>query len=314
MDEFYHHLELKPQVQVIVDPSQLQAGGDGRLAKQPYNGQVLASLGLQGLKDLIDRTLIMQMATDDGVSPTDQEITAELNDRTKENPNFVRDLTNAGYTLDMVRKELALELAQYNLTTKGITVTDAEVDKYIAEHPKEFIVPETADLTWVLVPDEKTKKLADADLKTGTSFILVAQKYTVAPNSAKMSYKFPENRVPMLVNYSPDLLKAVGSSKDKTFAAEQQQTDWVKFTDGWAKFFVNKRSAERKLPIDDVLKKKVHRALALQRGSQGKDIGARLQEKLKSSKIEIMSDSLRALWERSMEQLQSATASPTSKP
>ncbi|HWA83875.1 MAG TPA: hypothetical protein VG820_10595, partial [Fimbriimonadaceae bacterium] len=166
--EFYHYLELKPQVQVVVDPAGLQSGSDGRLAKQPYNGQVLASLGMQGLKDLVDETLVMQMASDDGVSPTEDDITNELNDRTKENPNFVRDLMNAGYTLTMVRKELALQLAQYNLTTKGITVTDAEVDKYITDHPNEFVIPETVDLTWVLVPDEKTKKLADADLKSGT--------------------------------------------------------------------------------------------------------------------------------------------------
>jgi hypothetical protein len=302
LDQYYKYMELKPQVQVIVNPATLQAGAGGQLPQQPYNGQVMGSLGLQALNDLVQQAVLRQLAKDEKSYPSEQEITDELSERTKANPSFVRDLTNVGFTIGMIKGDIALQLAQYKLTTQGINITDAEVDRYIAEHPKEFVEPESADMIWMLVTDEQ-KKIADAELKTGRSFILVAQKYSIAPNTRAMQYRFPEKYIPRLVNFGTDLMPAI----QKTPA--QQQSAWIKFKEGWAKFFVNKKTAERKLAIDDPMKKRVRRSIALQKGSAGKDVNLRIQEKLRASKIEIMIPHLIEPWKRSIEALQTSSAS-----
>lgn len=302
MTQFHKHLELMPTVQVVVDPARLQSSGSGPLQQQPYKGQVVGSLGLQALSDLINQTVLRQLAKSEGVYPTDKQIDDELNERKDANPGFVRDLTNRGFTLSTIRNDIALSLAQYNLTTKGITVSDAEVDNYITEHPKEFIAPATVDMTWMLVPDDK-KAAADADLKAGVSFMTVAQKYTVAQNSARMGYRFPEQSVPALAKISPDLMKAVEGTE------EQHQTPWMKFTDGWAKFYVNKKNAERKVPIDDKMKKRVYKAMMLQKGILAKDLDERLQKRLADAKILIKIESLKDPFERSLETLKATAGS-----
>lgn len=298
MTQFYKHLEVKPSVQVLVNPATLQASGSGQIPQQPYNGQVIGSLGLQGLTDLVHQAILRQLAKDDKVYPTQADIQAELSDRTKDNPGFVPDLVKAGYTKDMIENELALQLAEYNLTTEGVTVTDKDVDDYIKEHPTEFVQPEQVELLWILAPDDQTKKQADTELKSGATFINVAQKYSKAPNAAKMGFRFMETSVPKLANYGPDLLPAI----KKTDVL--QQTPWLKFTEGWAKFYVNKRTPERKLPIDDAMKKKVHRALAVRKGAQGKDLNSRLQDKLRNSKVVVVLESLRDPWKNAMDEIQ----------
>jgi hypothetical protein len=304
MEQFNKYLMVKPQVQVVVVPARLQAGSGGQLPQQPYNGAVVGSLGLQALNDLIQQAVLKQFARDEKVYPSDADVAAELEDRKKTNPNFVKDLINAGFTTPMIESDLAMQLAQYNLTTKGISVSPEEVTTYIKEHPKEFVVPEGIEMVWMLVPDDK-KKAADADLKAGNSFLMVAQTYTIAPNARAMQYRFPEQYMPQLANYGPELLPAI----QKT--APQEQTNWIKFTEGWAKFYVNKKTPERALPIDDAMRKKVLRAIALQKGALAKDMNLRIQERLKTAKIEIVIDSLRDPWKRSIESLQAVSGGTT---
>lgn len=303
MDQFNKYLMLKPQVQVIVVPAQLTSGAMGQLPQQPYTGQVVGSLGLQALNDLIQQTVLRQLAKDEGVYPTQEEITADLDERTKTNPTFLKDLTAAGFSLEMIKSDIALQLAQYKLTTKGINVSDDEVTTYIGEHPKEFVQPEAVDMLWMLVPEDK-KKAADADLKSGNSFIMVAAKYSVAPNTRAAQYKFPVQYVPQLATYG-QLMPAVKK------ANAQEQTDWIKFSDGWAKFYINKKTPEKALPIDDAMRKRVKKLMALQKGTMAKDVNVRVQDKLKAANIVITIDSLKEPWKRSMEQLQTVTGGST---
>jgi foldase protein PrsA len=302
MEEFHRYLELKPQVTVIVNPAQLQSSGAGQLPQQPYKGSVAGSVALQGMTDLVQQTLLQQLAKDEGVYPTKDEVDQELADRTKASPSYVRELTAKGFTLPMIRKDITMELCQFKITTKGIVVTDDEVNKYIQEHPKEFVVPEQVELLWMLVSDDKMRKAADNDLKQGQSFLKVAAKYSQAPNAATMGYHFPESRVPALASFGPDLMPAVQKLQ------EQGQTDWIKFTEGWARFYVSKKTPEKKVAIDDAMRKRVKRALMVQKGAPGKDLDARLQEKLRTADVKIMIDYLQDPWKSQMESLQNSAA------
>jgi hypothetical protein len=307
MDQYHRYLELKPQVQVIVNPRALQAASNGDVPQQPYVGRVIGTVGLQAMTDLVQQAILRQLAKDEKSWPTSEEIESELKDRTKANPGFVRELANNGFTMEMIRNDLAIGLAQVKLTTQGIVVTDAEVDKYITDHPKEFEIPQMADMTWMLVPDEKTKAAADADLKSGKDFLTVAQQYSIAPDARRKNYRFDVQSVPQLASFGP----ALKSSVDKLIkngGGEQQQTDWLKFTEGFAKFYINKVSAGRKMPIDDTLKKNLRRQMAVQKGAQGKDINLRIQDRMKKADIKILIPYLEESWKRSMESLKTNQA------
>lgn len=308
MNTYYQQLHMMPNVQVLVDPSRLQTMGGGQIPRQPYTGQVVGSLGLQALNQLVHQTLLRQLAKDEGVYPTDADVESELKDRQKENPAYMKQLTQAGFSLAQIRNDVALNLAEFNLTTKGIKVSDQEVDTYIKQHPKEFVRPEQIQMLWILAPDEKTKAAADSELKAGQPFIVVAQKYSRAPNARQMQYAFPQSSVTALAQLGPDLLPAVKKTP------ELGQTDWIRFTDGFAKFYINKKVAPENIRIDDLIKKKVRQSMMIQKGSQGKDVPSRIDEKLRSAKIQIMVEHLRDPWEKSMESLggnASTAAAPT---
>ena len=74
-------------------------------------------------------------------------------------------------------------------------------------------------MVWMLIKDENNKKAADAELKRGSStFLNVAQKYSIAPNAAKMAYHFPEQRVANLGGFGADLQGASLRNVDLTGA------------------------------------------------------------------------------------------------
>lgn len=304
MTQYYKRLELMPAVQVVVDPARLQSTGSGPLQSQPYKGMVVGSLGLQALSDLINETILRQAAKAEGVFPSEKDQEKELELRKKQNPNFLKDLNARGYDIPLIRNDIALSLAQYNLLTKGIKVTDEEVDTYIKEHPKEFEMPAMVDLVWMLVPEDK-KAQADKDLTSGVDFIVVAQKYTVAQNSANMQYRFPERAMPAIAKLSPLLYKAVEAT------AEQNQTQWLKFSDGWAKFYVKKKEKAQPMKIDADIKERLRKEMAKQKGRIAKDLDQRLAQKLAASKVLVNIKSLAEPYRLSMETLKATAGTAT---
>ncbi len=315
-DQYQRYLELKPTVQVVVDPSKLQTGGGGQIPTQPYSGQVVGSLGMQAMTDLVEQALLKQMARDEGVYPTDAQVEAELKDREDRDPNYVRNLIATGSTLEMIRSDIGVYLANFNLTTKGITVSDDELNKYIKEHPADFEQPEQVDLLWMLVRDDKTKALAEADLNKGKPFDTVATQYSISPDKARMGNHFKVQSVPQLAAFGPDLQPAVQKTGD------QQQTAWIKFTEGWAKFFVNRKIPKRPITIDDKVKKKLRNILMIQKGSAARDVNARLRQRLKDSAtskppgIVINAEHLKEQWKTALDTLnaQSNPGPATSTP
>ena len=72
MDEYYRYLERKPAVQVVAPQNgQLQAG---QIAEMP----TAAPLGFQAMRDLINRRILIDVARDEKVMPTEADVATEL--------------------------------------------------------------------------------------------------------------------------------------------------------------------------------------------------------------------------------------------
>lgn len=281
MSEFHAYLERKPIVQVVVQG-------------QPVEAQVLGSIGFQGLRDLINRRLLLQIAKDEGVFPTPPDIEKELTFKTKRTPDFVRRLTQQGMTLEQIKSDLTLDLARERVLTKGITVTAAEADQFIKDNPKQFSVPAQARLQYIIVGDTKVRDMVDRELRSGKAFGLVAAQYSIAQDARQNQGQFPES----VIDRMPPALQAL---VDKT--AELKMTDWKQEQDKFVKFYVVQKTASRKMPIDENLKEAVRRELAVQKGSRASELGKRLQDKLKKARIDVKLSQLQAPWKQAFDSL-----------
>jgi parvulin-like peptidyl-prolyl isomerase len=295
-EQYYRYLEIKPSVRVVVDLPTFRYQQGQRQVN--YVGTVASPLGLQALSDLVNRTLLLQEAKEAGVEPTAAQIDDELKyqqERTKQQKgDLLKMLSTRGYKLDEIRRDIAVQLAQRNIITKGITVSAQEVDDFIKTNGERFTSPEQVLLQMIVVNTEANKQKVTQSLQSGQNFAAVAQQYTVAPNAAASQYHYPMS---VMDQFPKPLQDALVGKK------EGQQTDWIKDGNNWVKFYVEKRVPAAKVPIDSMIKEEVKRALALDRGNKAIDLNKRLEQRLLNAKIEITDDKMKEQWQTEIDKL-----------
>jgi len=286
MADFNDYLVRMPSVEVSAQGRQLEL-------------PVVGSLGLQALKELVQQKLLLEIAKDEGVYPTDAEIKKELDYRTKTNADYVRILMNQGFAMHQIQEDLRLELARNNIVTKGVTVTDADAKNFIKTHPKNFTNPPSVDALWIVVKTEKAKDAAQKELASGSSFQTVAMTYSAFPNAKASGGKFP----------STDLSQIGDPVKGwLTNTPLLKPTGWHQVQGQWLNFYINSRTPAKPMVVDGDMIESVRRNLALQKGSQTTDLNKRMVDKLKSSKIDIDVPFLATPWKEASDRLK---ASPT---
>lgn len=299
-DEFYRYMERKPVVQVAVT-QQVQPG-------QAAEMRVTQPIGFQALRDLINRRILLDVARDDKVMPTDAQIGHELEFQRGRQPDFMNRLTSQGMTLDDIKRDLTIDLAKENILTKGIVVSPADADAYIKGHPDQFMNPETARLIVVVVKDMAGEQQVDKDLAAGKAFGAVAEQYSIDPSVRQTQGIVSIANVAQLPPAFQDLLSKTPEGK---------ATPWQTDQKGFVKIYVDKKTKASPMKIDDNQKEFVRRQLALQRGGSASDLPKRLVDKLRSSKITVNPPDLKALWDAAYNELMKAdtpTASATAAP
>lgn len=278
--EYHEYLERKSSVLV-------------QTPQGPQEAQVAGGLGLQALRDLVNQKMVTQLAKDDGLYPSEEDVKKELDFRTKQQPDLVNILTSQGLTLDSIKNDIAFDLSRERLLTKGIVVPMSEVDAYIKDNPTQFVEPAKANLLYIVVTSEDKKKQIDSELSMGQNFQTVATRYSEAPQARQSGGVFPQS----VIQAMPSRLQEI---VNKT--PEMKATDWVKDGGNFVKFFVQKKTKEAPIKMDDVKKSMLQRQLALQRGQMANDLGKRLQEKLQAAKVEVTPKNLKEPWDRAFEQ------------
>lgn len=278
--EFYSYLEFKPDVRVNTSNGVATLGVDG-------------ILGFQAMQDLIAQKATMQLAQDKKIYPTEEEINRELEFRKKLNTNFLANLTARGLTLEMIRKSLTLDLIQEKLLTDDVKVSTADVDKYVKENPKEFMEPARAELSYIKVSDQRTRDQVDRELSAGQSFTQVALRYSEAADAKQTNGKLVDRttgQAPSIDSLPPDVQKAIANFSGG------ETTDWIRFVDGWGKFYIHKKTTAKSITMDDTKKEFLRRLLAKQKGSQAKDLNRMVLVKLKDSKVDVQRTAFQELW------------------
>jgi len=184
MDEFNKYLAIKPTARVIVQ---------GQMVELP----VADTLAFQAMQDMVSRMAVFQMAKDEGVSPTEKDVEDEIAFQKKLNPTFLTGYQRRGLTMGQIREEVKFSLVQERLITKGITVTPEEVDDWLAKNPEAGVMPESAELSWILASTPERKAQVDTALKNGEKFSAVAVKLSQAPNAAIVNGRYLPDRGPI---------------------------------------------------------------------------------------------------------------------
>lgn len=275
-DEYIAYLEHK--VQVLVQTPQ-----------GPVNLQVAAPLNFQALNDIVSQKLLVQLAKQEGVLPTDTDVNNELQLRTSMRADFVRALTDQGFSLSDIKNELMIGLCRHKLLSKGVTITDAQVDEFIKSNPAKFMTPRYCDMSFIKVNSEAEKTKVDSELRTGQTFTVVAKQYSAIANPMYPQREYDK--------YSAQL-KALA---DKM--GENGTSEWVKEGTSFFKFHMEKNTPPTKIEIKDWMKIQIQRELADQKGAAAQDLDKKLMDLRKNATVVVTKAGLKEKFEQLSRQL-----------
>lgn len=144
----------------------------------PNNSFVPIVPGYLTLQRIVDEMLMIQLAEERGVAPTEAEIDSEIELRAEEVPDVIASLLALGFTEADYRYNVVLQLSQFKIESEGITITDFEVEMEYEKNRIRYTLPKRYHLRLLRVDSEDAKPAADAALAEGKSFKDVATEFS----------------------------------------------------------------------------------------------------------------------------------------
>jgi hypothetical protein len=278
-DEFHQYLTTKRTVRVVVQ-------------NQVVEVPVAETLAFQALQELATRKLVMHMAADEGLMPSEKEVEAEIEFKKKINPRFLTDLKASGYTMGQIRSEVAYGLCEERLLTRGINVEMSEVDKLIKENPEQFIEPAMVAVYQIQVLSESQKQQVDRELGGSQPFKVVATKYTQDPLGPRKQYA---------INRLEEPLKSALADKPVGYI-----TPWMTVGTSQVRFYVDERTKEKPVDMTPEKREMLRRQVALNYGRQANDLAEQVTDRLRGSDVRVSEDEtmLKDMWKRFKDRLE----------
>lgn len=246
--------------------------GFGRRVGQNF---VPASPGFLTLQQLINEALIVELAVDKGVAPTDQEIEAEYQTMKAADPQRVQDILK--YTAEEeVRRQIRIQLSEFKLQTMGINIGDQQVESFYKEHPTMYTTPKTIDLYAIAVETAEQQDAVDKKLGSRTSFTDVAKELStdLSKNAGGFLGRVVESGLPDRIRTKVENLK------------EGESTTWVDADAMKYKYYVGKIYPEKLSPLTPELRKAIRQRLMVDRGVIKNDLNKWMREKRATLKLD----------------------------
>jgi parvulin-like peptidyl-prolyl isomerase len=248
------------------------------------------SAGLLTLGAMVNDIIVLQEARRENVAPTDQAIDQRMQMIAQQvaprGQTLEQLLQASGVTLEAARLEMRNDLARRNLMTKGIQVTDAEIQKFYDEHKQEFSTPEQFTIRQITVSSEQEAKDARSDLK-GADFGLVAL------SRSKDIFKQQGGLVPPFTRNVPQGFPVDAAVRNVAYRLKEKQiSEPIKVGGQWVIVQLDKKEAA-KTPTFAEMKEPIREGL-MQRKAQESGKFDQVQQKLMSlrqqAEIEILDE------------------------
>ncbi|MCC6685522.1 MAG: peptidyl-prolyl cis-trans isomerase [Fimbriimonadaceae bacterium] len=247
--------------------------------------------GYLALQQLINERLMLQIAKEKNVYPKDADVTAELDLRLKNTPTLLESLAKVGITRADLERQVRVDLAEFNITTMGVNVTDQEIEQHYKDNPTRFTVPKRYKLRLIAVSEDK-KAQVDSALAGGKPFADVARDMSSDPSALQGGAlgEIPATAFAEVVTKLLDATK-IGST-----------TEWIKGTSGWFKFLLEDVKASEKIPLDANTKAQLRRSLMLDRGRVRNNLDKMMSDARKKANISVNQPGLNEMiqeWQKS---------------
>lgn len=225
---------------------------------------ILEQLRQDVLKQLIDEKLLMQEVVKQGLEPTAKDIQDEIKnikDNFKTEGEFKKFLTANGINEPQLQDVLGKQLSFQNLiekVTKGIAVTDQEVQEYYQENKDSFTQPEERVARHILIGfegnslgTERSQMEAKVEatrllekIKQGADFVQLVKEYSEDPGSKDEGGLYTVTRGGM---FAPEFEEAVFS-----LARGEVTKEPVKTSSGYHIIRLDEITPAREQPFDEV--------------------------------------------------------------
>ena len=263
--------------------------------------------GYNALLQMVREEVLTQMAQQEGVMPTEQQVEERVQRLMQQNPNVKRAVTEQKtLTLDDLRRQVRIQLIQFNLLTKGVTITEKEIKAHYENNKRNFYRPAAALVQMLVVSNPETRNKIDEDLRKGLNFRAVAQKYAQNP-AAGVQVSETELPVepPFANNTQGQSLAQIAAILKPLKAGETSQ--WAPADNNlWVRFYVITKNPGRQLPYEEV-KENIREELMVQKGQQtNRDINEEIAKRMLETKVEIFHDQWKEQYTKDMEELKKA--------
>ena len=232
--------------------------------------------GFLTIEQIVTERLVFQLAKSKGVYPTDAEVAAELKTAIDDYPQLLTQWQASGRTQGELEYQFRYNLAQFKLQTRGVTITDQEVDQHYKSNPTIFTVPKRVTLRAIAVaPADKDS--IDADLKAGKKFEDVAKARSLDLTS---SLGGAMGSVPLgtLPEGARQVIEATKTG---------QTTPWIDLQQASVKYLVEGFIAPVLTPLDDKLRRQIRRDMMGARSIGKNDVAKELATLRSTAKIDI---------------------------
>lgn len=273
--EFYRRMEFLP--------------GFGRMIGNRF---VEYTPGMWALEQIITEKLILGLAKEKGLLPTEAEVQAEMRIRLDSNPKILQDWESTGQTRAELENQVRVQICQFKLATNGVTVTDQEVDKFYKDNPFSFTVPKRVKLRVISTSDPVKKQQVDTQLAGGVAFDKVAEQFSedISRAAGGDFGTIPLNSMAEVARKAIERVK-IG-----------QTTEWITSGDQNIKFKVENVLPEQLQPLDAKLRKSIRTKLMLDRGKNKNDLAKQMEAYRAKAKISVKDPFMASEWQRMQKQ------------
>ena len=252
-----------------------------RLELTTING---SPAGLLVMNQMITEKLILQIAKEQKVEPTEAQINAKVKLLQKDG-SLSQILEQRGMTIEEIKKELYVQQAMVKIITKGIEVNDKEVrDQYDSRKDTVFTKPENVEIAAIICSKKDTIDKAYQQITQGVDFGTVALRLSENELTKQSQGRLGrvwrgQQGVPENIIETAFKLKVNEVSKPFQVKQEKEAPQWVII-----------KALEKKAKVVrtfDEVKDQLREEIALAKGRNVNDITEIIKKKREASTIVI---------------------------
>ena len=213
--------------------------------------QMQDTVGTQTMHKLVQNQLQLQFAKKKNLLPTDEQVNAEYLKMSRR-PNFLAALAQSGIPEGDFKQNLRVQLAETNVITQGVTVTDADTQAYYRAQSNpnnpaaQFYRPAEVSLRAIATATEPQARQALVELASNTPFELVATTYSLDTSKTNGGLLAPLAFGRSPLHRSPALEQSIFAMKVGS------QMGPVFFANQWWIFRCQDKAAATTLPYSQV--------------------------------------------------------------